>query len=141
MTAKEFLSLAWHIDARLRNRVEERDRLRANLEAGRSAKLTGMPRGGSGSDWTASADRLVELDRRIGADIAELCRVKLLIADAIDAVPDVKCRTLLELRYRTYHTWEWIAEEMDITPRWAQILHGRALQLVKIPDEFIVIHP
>ena len=43
---------------------------------------------------------------------------------------------MLELYYIDGFTWEQVAERMGITERWALILHGRALTLVKVPEEF-----
>ena len=135
MTAKEFLSLAWRIDMRIERRIEERDRLSARIEAGRSANLTGMPRGGK-YDWTDIADKVVEMDKKLGGEIAELCRVKRLINESIDRVEDMRYRMILEMRYRNYMTWQQIADELYYDVRHVQRLHGEALLCVRVPDEF-----
>lgn len=135
MTAKEFLSQAWRIDERIESRLEEIERLEARLESGRMASITGMPRGGA-SDWTDTANRVIELKNRIGAEVGELCRVKRMVNEAIDAVEDVRYRRVLELRYRNYYTWEKIAEEMDYDARWVRRLHADALGHVVVPECF-----
>lgn len=135
MTAKEFLTLAWDIDKRIERRIEERERLEAKLTAGRTTNLSGMPRGGK-YDWTDAVSSVIRITDSINADIQQLCAIKRLVNDAIDAVAELKYRRVLELRYRNYMGWERIAEEMEYEPRWVQELHGRALLCVRVPDEF-----
>lgn len=135
MTTKDFLMLAWQIDGRIERKVEERDRIEARLNAGRLSNLSGMPRGG-GYDWTDTAANVMSLTEQIDAEIGKLCRVKRLVNEAIDAVPEVKYRRVLELRYRNYLSWEQIAEDMQYDIRWVHELHGRALLRVRVPEEF-----
>ena len=134
MTAKEFLSQAWEIDRRIENRIEERERLAARLEAGRSANLDGMPRGGR-FDWTNAADRIVEMDAAIAGEISRLCAIKRQVNSAIDAVEDSRLRRILELRYRNYMSWERIAEVTSYDSRHVRRLHGEALLCVKVPRD------
>lgn len=135
MTAKEFLMMAWEIDKRIDRKTEERDRLQAKLTAGRSANLTGMPRGGR-YDWTDTAAKVADIDRAIGAEISELCRIKREVNAAIDAVEDVRYRRVLELRYRNYLSWDRISEETGYDLRYVYRLHGKALLCVRVPESF-----
>lgn len=135
MTTKDFLMLAWQIDGRIERKIEERERIEARLNAGRLSNLSGMPRGG-GYDWTDTAAKVMSLTEQIDAEIGKLCRVKRLVNEAIDAVPEVKYRRVLELRYRNYLSWEQIAEDMQYDIRWVHELHGRALLRVRVPEEF-----
>jgi DNA-directed RNA polymerase specialized sigma subunit len=96
--------------------------------------ITGMPRGGS-SDWTQTADRLIELEQAVNARTRELVRLKLAAIDAIRSVEEPRLAELLELYYIDGLTWEQVAERMKITERWAQSLHGRALLRVVVPKE------
>lgn len=132
MTAKEYLSQGWLLDQRIDARIAERERLMAKVTAARSPSLTGMPRGGK-HDWTDAVDRAADLSAEIDADIKELCRLKREIGETIERVDDYKCRTLLELRYRNYYTWERIAEELHYEVRQVYRLHGEALQKVALP--------
>ena len=134
MTAKEYLSQARQIDQRIEARCEERDRLLSRLTTGRMTHLTGMPRGG-GYDWTDAVSKLVELEREIGQEIMDLCRLKREINETIDRVEDMTYRRLLELRYRNYMRWDDIADAMGYDVRWVYILHGRALREVRVPGE------
>ena len=134
MTAKEFLRRARSVDRRVDEATERVDRLRAKLEAGRMSKITGMPRGGS-EDWTATADKLIELEKRVNARIRELVRVKHLAMDAIDRVDEARLREVLELYYIDGYSWEQVAQLMDLDKRWVFRLHGRALQRIDVPEE------
>ena len=134
MTAKEFLRRARSVDRRVDEAQERVKRLRARLEAGRMSSVTGMPRGG-GSDWTETADRLIELEQVVNQRTRELVRWKLAAIDAIRAVEEPRLSEVLELYYIDGFTWEQVAQRMGITERWALILHGRALTLVKVPKE------
>ena len=147
MTAKEFLSQAWHIDARIEDKLaeidrieEKRERIMAKLTAGRMTRLTGMPRGGN-YDWTDSLEQVIQTDELIRdakqallQEVAELCRIKREVNDAINAVEDLRYRQVLELRYRSYMDWTSIAERMHYEVRHVTRLHGEALLCVRVPE-------
>ena len=135
MTAKEFLRRARAVDRRVDEATERAERIRAKLEAGRMSSVTGMPRGGA-KDWTETADRLIELEQRVNAQVREMVRWKLAAFDAIDAVEEARLREVLELYYIDGFTWEQVAQRMELDPRWVFRLHGKALLRVKVPDEF-----
>jgi len=134
LTAKEFLSRAWQIEKRIDARIDERERLESLLTSPRTAKLTGMPRGGGG-DWTNAVIAVSDLNAVIVGEIETLCRIKREVIEAIDAVEDTRYKRLLELRYRCYMPWESIAAEMGYTLRNVHELHGKALQRVRVPKE------
>ena len=134
MTAKDFLRRARNVDRRVDEATERVDRLRAKLEAGRMSKITGMPRGGS-EDWTATADKLIELEQRVNARIRELVRVKHLAMDAIDRVDEARLREVLELYYIDGFSWEQVAQRMELDVRQVFRLHGRGLQRIVVPVE------
>lgn len=135
LTPKEFLSLAWGIDRRIELKIEERERLESRVTSGRMSNLSGMPRGGK-YDWTDTVSNIMRVTEQINDEIQRLCYVKRLVIEAIEAVEDVKYRTLLELRYRHYMTWEAIADELTYDVRYVYKLHGEALLCVKVPREF-----
>lgn len=134
MTAKEFLRRARNVDRRVDELSERLGRIRAKLEAGRMSTITGMPRGGA-SDWTATADRLIELELRVNAQIREMVRRKLEAIDAINAVEEDRLREVLELYYIDGFTWDQVAERMELDKRWVFRLHGRALLKIIVPTE------
>ena len=122
MTAREYLQRAWQIDGRIGRRLEERARLRTMLNAGASASDEG-PR--------EAESALIAMDEAIEGEILALCRVKREVNAAIEAVDDVRLRRLLELRYRSYMTWEAIADEMGYELRHIYRLHREALRRVE----------
>lgn len=136
MTAKEkaardYLDQARHIDLRIEARIDERDRLMARITGG-TKELTGMPRGG-GHDWTDDAIKHVEAcAERISAEIVALCAAKEAVWAAIDSVEGLTLRTVLEMRYRAYRTWEDIAEELGYEVRYVKKLHLKALNHVRV---------
>ena len=136
MTAKEFLRMARGVDRRIDRATERVERLRARLEAGRLNQLTGMPRGGN-SDWTETADKLIELEQIVNARVREMCKVKRLAMEAIEAVEEMRYREVLELYYLDGFTWDTVAKQMGYDVRHVTRLHGKALQKVKVPKEIV----
>lgn len=134
MTAKEFLRTARDADRRIDEAMERLEHMRAKLEAGRMSNLTGMPRGGA-VDWTETADRVIELERRVNSRIREMVRQKQAAMDAIDRVEEARLREVLELYYLDGYTWEQVAETMGLSDRHVKRLHGIALLRVKVPKE------
>ena len=134
MTAKEFLRRARAVDRRVDEATERVERIRARLESGRMSSVTGMPRGGA-KDWTETADRLIELEQRVNAQVREMVRWKLAAIDAIDAVEEARLREVLELYYIDGFTWEQVAQRMELDPRWVFRLHGKALLRVRVPED------
>ena len=133
MTAKEYLMQAWHVEDRIDEKTEELERLRSRIESARGPNYTGMPRG-SGADWTNAVAAVIEIERDINAEIAELCRIKRVVNESIEAVAEYRMRRVLELRYRNYCSWEQIAERMGYTLRNVYYLHGMALLRVRIKE-------
>lgn len=132
MTAREFLSQAYWLDKRIDRKTEEIARMRAKLEKS-NAKLSDMPRGGPGGDWTDADIKVMEEERRVHEEIIRLCRIKREIAEAIEAVEDARYRTLLELRYRNFMSFEKIAVEMNYSWRHTLRIHDEALRAVRVP--------
>ncbi len=111
----------------------ERDRLGiliCNLErtlyAPRPPKLSGMPRGGTGSPTEEAVIRHADLVSQYRRKMGELAKVILTIEKAIDSLPP-KERTLIRLYYVEGMTWEEVGAAMDYS--WSQVhrIHGRAL--------------
>lgn len=135
LSPKDFLMKAWHIDSRIDRKIYERDRLQEKLTAGRLSNLSGMPRGGE-YDWTNAAASIADMDKTICAEITELCRVKRLVTEAIENIADMRYRTVLELRYRSYMSWDAIAKELNYDLRHVYRLHGEALLQIRVPPDF-----
>ena len=78
--------------------------------------------------------KYIEYKNKLECRIDDLYAVKCEIADAISKVTNPTYRTLLELRYLRYMTWEKIAEEMSRSSVWwvRTELHSKALREVRI---------
>ena len=135
MTAKEFLRRARSVDRHVDEAQERLERIRERLEAGRRSSITGMPRGGS-SDWTLTADKLIDLEQIVNARTRDLVRWKLAAIDAIERLEDIRHVELLKLYYIDGFTWEQVAETMGLDLRWVYRLHGKALLQVRVPEGF-----
>ena len=100
MTAKEYLSQAFHIDQRISSKLSQVMRLR---EAATSctATLTDMPRPDSPSrqQMADTICKIVDLEREINEDIDRLVDLKAEARRAINAVSDPDQQLILELRY------------------------------------------
>ena len=134
MTAKEFLRRAREVDRRVDEATERVERIRTKLESGRMSSITGMPRGG-GSDWTETADKLIELERVVNERTRELVRWKLAAIDAIRAVEEPRLAEVLELYYIDGFNWSQVAEKMHYSEVQIWRLHGQALTMVRVPED------
>lgn len=134
MTTKQYLRQVRGIDRRIEREEEQLERLRARLEAGRMSSVTGMPRGGA-SDWTDTVHALIELERRVNARIREMCALKIAAIDAIDRVEEARLREVLDCYYIKGMTWQQVADATHLDLRWIYRLHGRALRVVRLPEE------
>lgn len=76
------------------------------------------------------ACNIVDLQKDIQDEINALIRSERTVSETIaQTVEDPTLRTLLELRYLNYLTWEEIAVRLNITFRWTLSLHKKALEL------------
>ena len=136
MTAKEYLSQAFHIDQRISSKLSQVMRLR---EAATSctATLTDMPRPDSPSrqQMTDTICKIVDLEREINEDIDRLVDLKAEARRAINAVSDPDQQLILELRYLCYKPWNEIMTELGYSEPTIYRLHGEALKKILVPGE------
>ena len=135
MTAKEYLSQAFHIDQRISSKLSQVMRLR---EAATSctATLSDMPRPDSPSHerMADTICKIVDLEREINEDIDRLVDLKAEARRAINAVSDPDQQLILELRYLCYKPWLEIAEAMGYSEAGVYKLHGKALRKIHVPE-------
>lgn len=136
MTAKEYLSQAFHIDQRISSKLSQVMRLR---EAATSctATLSDMPRPDSPSrqQMTDTICKIVDLEREINEDIDRLVDLKAEARRAINAVSDPDQQLILELRYLCYKPWNEIMTELGYSEPTVYRLHGEALKKILVPGE------
>ena len=131
MDTKEWLERAWKID-------NEIDALSDELVSAKervlsvTAKCVGVKVQTSKTNRSDEAVlKYIEYKNRLSKRLDELYAVKSEIADVISKVGDATLRTLLELRYLRYFTWEQIAEKMDMSAYWVRTsLHAKALEII-----------
>ena len=138
MNAKEYLRQAWNIDQRIKDKLDQVARLK-EMTMNVTSVISDMPRNATPNPQKMedAVLRLAEMESEIDADIGRLVNLKIEIMQTIWRVEDTNCRTLLEMRYINFKSWEEIATAMGITVRWLHRLHAKALRLV---GEFIKIH-
>ena len=131
MTAKEYLSQAFHIDQRISSKLSQVMRLRETA-TDCTATLSDMPRPDSPSrqQMADTICKIVDLEREINEDIDRLVDLKAEARRAINAVSDPDQQLILELRYLCFKSWEQIAVDMGYELRWLYRLHHRALDAV-----------
>ena len=138
MNAKEYLRQAWNIDQRIKDKLDQVARLK-EMTTNVTSVISDMPRRATPNPQKMedAVLRLAEMESEIDADISSLVNLKIEIMQTIWRVEDANCRTLLEMRYISFKSWEEIAAAMGITVRWLHRLHAKALRLV---GEFTKIH-
>lgn len=136
MTAKEYLSQAFHIDQRISSKLSQVMRLR-EAATNCTATLTDMPRPDSPSrqQMADTICKIVDLEREINEDIDRLVDLKAEARRAINAVSDPDQQLILELRYLCYKPWNEIMTELGYSEPTVYRLHGEALKNILVPGE------
>ena len=136
MTAKEYLSQAFHIDQRISSKLSRVMRLR-EAATNCTATLTDMPRPDSPSrqQMADTICKIVDLEREINEDIDRLVDLKAEARRAINAVSDPDQQLILELRYLCYKPWNEIMTELGYSEPTVYRLHGEALKKILVPGE------
>lgn len=136
MTAKEYLSQAFHIDQRISSKLSQVMRLR-EAATNCTATLTDMPRSDSPSrqQMADTICKIVDLEREINEDIDRLVDLKAEARRAINAVSDPDQQLILELRYLCYKPWNEIMTELGYSEPTVYRLHGEALKKILVPGE------
>lgn len=134
MTAREYLGQAYRLDQRINSKIEQVSSLN-DLAAKCTSTVTGMPHNpNKGSDSMGDAiAKIVDLQEEINRDIDALVNLKVEIYSVVQAIENVECRTLLELRYLSFMRWEEIAVKLNYGIENVYRLHRKALAMVGIP--------
>jgi lambda repressor-like predicted transcriptional regulator len=132
LTAKEFLSRAYHIDQRINSKLEQVQSLR-DLATKATATLSNMPQAASRNHHRMEdfITKAMDLESEINADLQALINIKHEVVTVIKCVESPDLQTLLEHRYLCYRTWEEVAAAMNFDVRHITRLHGRALRVVE----------
>lgn len=131
MSTKEWLMRAWKIDNEIaaleRELILARERTMSVTGHANDVKVQTSNR----NTTEDAIHKCIEYQQKIKERIDYLYSVKQEIFDAISKVENSSHRTLLDLRYLRYMTWERIAEELHLDLRYVYRLHGVALKSVE----------
>ena len=119
MNVNDYLSQSFCLDRRIRAKLSE------------IASLNALTRSITGD--SSAAGRLASCERELRGELDSLIELRRSITNAISSVSDPACRTLLELRYLCFETWEQVAEEMNYSVQHVYRLRGKALSMVRLP--------
>lgn len=134
LTAKEYLSQAYHLDQRINAKLEQVMALR-ELATKANSTLSDMPRADSPNVCRMEDIilKIVDSENEINAEIDKLVDLKRELRAVIGAVEQPEYQTLLELRYLCFKTWEQIAVAMVYSIQHTYRMHDQALRAVAVP--------
>ena len=128
MSNKELLNQAYHLDLRIESKLQQVESLRS-LAAKATTTYAAEPVSGT-RDVHKREDiicKIVDLQAEINTDIDQLIDLKRKLRKMIESVPNVSYRTILELRYLNFRTWEEIAVAMGYTLRNLRYMRDKAI--------------
>ena len=127
---KRYIWLDKRIDKKLEMLSEWRSRL------GKLGPVISNIPGGGGSIYKTKdldlIDKIVDIETVLNREIDELVDLRDKIKTAINSLLDEKEKSLMEYRYLSGMTFEWIASEMHYSWRHTHRLHKSALSKLKI---------
>lgn len=133
MTAKEYLEQAYQIDKRIESKLMQVESLKG-LATRVTSVFSDMPHSSTSDNQRLEKTiaEIIDLENEVIIDIGRLINLKRKINSAINSVENPEHRTLLEMRYLSFQTWEQIAVQLNHDSRHIRRMHGRALQEIKI---------
>lgn len=131
--AKEYLLRGWKVELRVRAREAQLDVLRDRMARVRSSAPSGLAGGRKGPrrDWTDAVDALADAESDYLREIAELCRVKRELSEAVATVEGEVYRDLLQYRYLYCLDWDAVADRLGYERRYVFKLHDKALRALE----------
>ena len=129
MTAKEYLSQARYLDARINTKIKQLEALNT-LATSATSVLTGMPHSPNKatSKMADIVDTIVDLQAEINRDIDALVDLKGEMRSKLEMVPAEDYKAILEMRYLCFMSWEQIASNLGLSVPYTYKLHDRALK-------------
>ena len=129
MHAKEYLSQARYLDARINSKIKQVEQLNY-LATSATSVLSGMPHNPNKatSKMADIVGKIVDLQAEINHDIDTLVDLKRDIGGLIKSLPNVEHQTLLEKRYLCFQSWEQIAVDLSFSMQHTFRMHDSALK-------------
>ena len=131
MNAKEYLSQARYLDARINSKIKQVEQLNY-LATSATSVLSGMPHNPNKatSKMADIVGKIVDLQAEINHDIDTLVDLKRDIGGLIKSLPNVEHQTLLEKRYLCFQSWEQIAVDLSFSMQHTFRMHDSALKVI-----------
>jgi len=131
MTAKEYLSQAYHLDNRIKTKVEQAQYY-YDIATKVNTAISGMPFGETRNihQMDDAIAGWVDTINEIEADLSKLLKLQSDIIKTIDQVDNITYQTLLALRYLHFKPWREIQKIMGYESRYIFKVHNMALKKV-----------
>ena len=128
MTAKEYLRQLIDIDEDIQDYQDEILRIRTGLEK-MTPQLSGMPMGSPDPDkLSAMMDGLIMWQERLNKAVDDACRLKVVVMDLLEQMPNETTRRILWKRYIAGKPFTLISVELSYSYHRTCHLHGQALR-------------
>ena len=132
MSVKEWLLRAWKIDNEITALERELFSARERMLSVTAHYSDIKAQTSQGNAVEIASVNYIEYKDQLMERIDNFFAIKREVAHAMSKIGDSACRTLLELRYLQYLTWERIAEEMNLSDKWIRTkLHSKALNAME----------
>lgn len=128
--AQEYLSRIKRQDKMIDRKVDRAARLYAlALKTTPTLSDTGAMGGGNQDKLSNAMDKYMDLQAEIDRDVDELIEMQSEVYGLLCQIRNQKYYDVLEMHYLQYMTFEQIGVKMGYSRRWAEKLHGRALEV------------
>ena len=133
MTAKEYLGQAYRIDERIESKLSQIETLKS-LATRVTSVFSDMPHSSTSDNQRLEKTiaEIIDLKNEVSTDIDRLIDLKREIKHIINQVQNEKYKTLLELRYLSFWTWELIAANLNFSIQHTYRIHDEALKKINI---------
>ena len=141
MTAKEYLQQAYLLDQRIDLDIREKDGLRRMAYSLSAPSLEERVQRSAPNEatYTRTIDKLIEMERKIDAEIDLLVDLKKQMRECIDRVENTGYQLVLRCRYISNMSFERIGEQLLLDRRTVGRWHDAALSKFTVPDNPIII--
>lgn len=132
--AKYYLRQAYLLDKRIDSKIQEMAQMNA-LATRVTSVYCDVPPSGTRNvhRMEDTITKILDYEKMIDCEIDRLVNLRKEIHSVIDAVDNPEYRTLLDMRYLKFSTWEQIAVELGYHIRYIHKIHNRALLECEIP--------
>lgn len=141
MKVKEYLHQAYRLDKRIESDIEEMECLREMATSVSSPSWDEKVQTSRSTDakFVRCLERIIDLERKINAEVDNLVALKEQIRCVINEVADTDERMVLRYRYVHNFTWEQIGDELNADRTTVYRWHNAALNHVTLPENPIKI--